>query len=80
MEPGNEETAEVKYVVGSNINTTGSIGSGTPGRYVRRLNAVETELREYRDKYNSLEKRFAELAEWKGKLDAWLMDAFGKNK
>ncbi len=56
-----------------------SPSGGGPGKFVRRLNAVEAELNVYKVKCTSLEKNYESLIAWKNKMDVWLLDSFGNN-
>lgn len=64
----------VKDFVGQSPNGLGS----APGKYVRRLNAMEEELNDCKTKCAFLENRLSEFEDWKRKLNMWLLENFGK--
>jgi hypothetical protein len=51
--------------------------SGQPGRFVRRLEAVENLLMEYKTKCDSLESRCESVEKWKRNTQKWLLENFG---
>jgi len=51
--------------------------SGTPGRFLRRLEALENLVREFKQKNTLLQMRVEAMEKWKEHAEQWLFENFG---